>query len=325
MTTRILGYLRFLSGAWKRAKELLKTVRFQSILTFHNPPFVPLIGARLGRKYDLPFTYVVYDIHPDILVATGWKLPGPVVWLWEIANRLIFRQAKTVIVLGEGMRKTMVHKKKVPAEKVKVIPIWGKPELITLPDGSPIRRELGIGDDELLVLYSGNMGIMHPLDIILDAAKGLQGLPVRFLFVGDGAKREHLQNRVNTEKIVQVDFLPFQPKEKFVQLLSTADACVVALRPGMECLALPSRAFTFLSAARPLITIMDPDADVARLVEENDCGWNVTTSQELTELIRALLDKPAELEYSGQKARKAYEERFQRANIVKKYAEVIKI
>lgn len=81
-------------------------------------------------------------------------------------------------------------------EEGKVIPIWGRPELEPVPHMRSIRRELGIGKDEFLLLYAGNMGIMHSLDPILDAAALLQGAPARFLFVGDGAKRERLTRQV---------------------------------------------------------------------------------------------------------------------------------
>jgi len=34
---RIKGYIKFLFGVWKKANELLKSNKFDFILTFHNP------------------------------------------------------------------------------------------------------------------------------------------------------------------------------------------------------------------------------------------------------------------------------------------------
>ena len=87
--TRFIGYIRFLKGARKIARSLLKSNKFNIILTFHNPPFVGFLGALLAKKYKTKFIYIPYDIHPDILVATGWKLPKPFIWLWEIINKII--------------------------------------------------------------------------------------------------------------------------------------------------------------------------------------------------------------------------------------------
>lgn len=325
ITSRLAGYIRFLWGAWRLARTLVKIEQPAIVLTFHNPPFVGVIGAYLASRYKLRYVYVLHDIHPDILITTHWSfLPRPVVWLWERLNHWIFSEADSVIVLGEGMKRTLTDGKGVPPEKVYVIPTWGRPELEPTPRDPSIREELGIGDEELLLLYSGNMGIMHPLDPILDAAALLQGLPVRFLFVGDGAKRQHLVRRVEKEKLSQVGFLPFQPEDRFIQLLAASDACFVALEPGLERLAVPSRAYTFLSAGRPLITLMAPHADIARLVTEAKCGWNVATGLELADLVRQLFDNPQELVRRGQQGREVYEERFRRERVIEEYAKVLR-
>ena len=322
--TRFKGYVRFLRGAWRLARKLLRLRKFDIILTFHNPPFVGLLGALLAKKYKIRFVYIPYDIHPDVLVATGWRIPKLFVWVWGVVNRMVFKVAEKVVVLSEGMKNTLVHGKKVPAEKIEIIPLWGKPELDATSSDNLIREELEVKDGELLLLYAGNMGILHPLDIIIEAAKRLQGKSVKFLFIGDGAKRRYLMERVKNENIKQVSFLPFQPVGKFIQILASSDACLVTIGKGLENLALPSRIFTFMSAGKPIITIMNPEADVAKIIRENNCGWNVQTSDELAELILNLLKDPIELKQKGKQARKTYLNQFRRDKLIKQYAQLLK-
>jgi len=322
--TRFKGYVRFLRGAWRLARKLLRLRKFDIILTFHNPPFVGLLGALLAKKYKIRFVYIPYDIHPDVLVATGWRIPKLFVWVWGVVNRMVFKVAEKVVVLSEGMKNTLVHGKKVPAEKIEIIPLWGKPELDATSSDNLIREELKVKDGELLLLYAGNMGILHPLDIIIEAAKRLQGKSVKFLFIGDGAKRRCLMERVKNENIKQVSFLPFQPVGKFIQILASSDACLVTIGKGLENLALPSRIFTFMSAGKPIITIMNPEADVAKIIRENNCGWNVQTSDELAELILNLLKDPIELKQKGKQARKTYLNQFRRDKLIKQYAQLLK-
>ena len=322
--TRFKGYVRFLRGAWRLARKLLRLRKFDIILTFHNPPFVGLLGALLAKKYKIRFVYIPYDIHPDVLVATGWRIPKLFVWVWGGVNKMVFKVAEKVVVLSEGMKNTLVHGKKVPAEKIEIIPLWGKPELDATSSDNLIREELKVKDSELLLLYAGNMGILHPLDIIIEAAKRLQGKSVKFLFIGDGAKRRYLMERVKNENIKQVSFLPFQPVGKFIQILASSDACLVTIGKGLENLALPSRIFTFMSAGKPIITIMNPEADVAKIIRENNCGWNVQTSDELAELILDLLKDPIELKQKGKQARKTYLNQFRRDKLIKQYAQLLK-
>lgn len=92
------------------------------------------------------------------------------------------------------MKKNLVNNNNLPEKKIKIIPLWAKPELDAIPRGDSIHKELGIKKDELFLLYAGNMGILHPLDIIADAAKHIDELPVKVLFIGDGKKGEYLQN-----------------------------------------------------------------------------------------------------------------------------------
>lgn len=324
MLVRLAGYLRFLVGAWRQSHALARSTGADTVLTFHNPPLVGAIGAHLARRRGLRFIYAVYDIHPDILLATRWcSLPRAAVWLWERVNRWILQGADTVIVLGEGMRRTMREGKQVPPERLRVIPTWATPELQPRERDRAMRAELGIADHEILLLYSGNMGIMHDLDPVLEAAAALRAAPVRILFVGDGARRSGLERRARAEGLDRVAFLPFQPEERFVRLLAASDACLVALRPGMERLAVPSRAYTILSAGRPLVTLMAPEADVARLVSETGCGWTACDGAELAEQLRLIVADPAQAAIRGRRGRQLYEERFQRGRVIELYLDAL--
>ena len=98
---------------------------------------------------------------------------------------------------------------------------------------------------------------------------------------------------------------------------------MVVLGLGLEKLAVPSRAYTFLSAGKPLITMMASNADIASLVTETGCGWNVLNGEELAGLIKWLVDNPLELARRGKIAREVYESRFRKEQIIQEYAELL--
>lgn len=322
---RLLGYLWFLWGAWRLSRSLAETYGYDVVVTFHNPPFVSLLGAYLARKYKLSYVYIMHDIHPDFVFQGGWRLPQWLVRIWNALNKYVFQNATVIIVLGEGMRRNLLEDKGVPPKKVKVIPLWARPELPLLDKekGTLLRRELGISSEDLLFLHAGNIGLKESLGPILDAAATLQNKPIHFVFVGSGVNREHLLARVQQQRLEKVHVLPFQPEDRFVQLIAAADACFVTLKHGFEKISVPSRAYTFLSAGRPLITIMVPDADIARLVVETGCGWNVTNGDELVQLIKSFIYDREMLQQRGRRAREVYEQRFRREIILEQYARVI--
>ena len=324
VTTRLKGYILFMWRAWRAAVAATERERPDAVITLSNPPFVGLIGARLARRFRIPYYYVLYDIHPDALRASGFvRLPPGVAFAWNRVNRWILSRAKRVIVPGFAMRDTLVQSKGVPPERVAVIPNWARPELGPGDRLQPTREELGIGPEDVLLLYAGNMGIMHPLDPILDAAATLRDTPLRFVFVGDGARREGMEARVRSENLGNVTFLPYQPEARFRELLVASDACFVVLEPGMERFAVPSRAYTFLSAGKPLLTSMSPDGDIARLVEETGCGWNVQGGSDLAALLRRLAAGRDEMAERGRAGRKVYEETYRRDRIIQRYADLL--
>ncbi|WP_233263040.1 WcaI family glycosyltransferase [Cognatiluteimonas profundi] len=68
--------------------------------------------------------------------------------------------------------------KGVPEEQQVLFPNWVDTDAIhPLAGPSPYRAELGIPDDAIVALYSGNMGLKQGLDILSDAAKALSLLP----------------------------------------------------------------------------------------------------------------------------------------------------
>ena len=225
--------------------------------------------------------------------------------------------ASTVVVLSEGMRELLVQEKGITLERTLVIPPWAEPELRPWPRDEDLRAELGIGADELLVLSAGNLGIMHSLEPVVAAARRLDGRPVRFVFVASGVGLDHWRARL--DPLANVLFLPRGPSEFFSRIVAACDAGLVPLSRGMERLAVPSRAYTLLSAGRPLLTVMDPRADLARLVSEWKCGFNAIDGTTLADWVELSLANPAELKESGMRARELYEARFTRQAALDRY------
>ena len=307
-----------------KARALARKLKPDTVLTLSNPPSVGLIGAQVSRMINARYVYVLYDIHPDVVIATGFtRVPAPAVWAWHKMNHYILKRADTVIVPGQAMVDTLVQNKGVPRDRVEVIPNWGRPEIGVAPKSKALRREIGVDEGELMILYAGNIGIQQQLDPILDAAGELKNDGVKFIFLGDGARREELTQRAERKGLSNVSFLGFQPEERFRSILASADACLATLQPEMDRLSAPSRAYTFLSAGQPLIAMMSPDAELAQMMSETDVGWNVLDGHELAKLARFLKRDTLEIEKRGLNARALYDERFTKSRVSQEYIDLL--
>lgn len=321
--SRFGGYSRFMIGAWRRARSVAREFEPDVVLTFHNPPFVGLLGAHLSRKFDVPYVYSPQDILPDVVVRGGWILPDFAVRWWEKLNAHVYESADEVVVLGRGMKQVLSREKGVDPKKINSTVLWAQPELDPGQDEGHIREELGVGDD-LLLLYSGNMGYMHAIRPILEAARTLADEPVQFVFVGRGPKRTVVEDAIEGGQHPNVQLLPYQPKETFKQLVASADAAFVTLDEGMERLAVPSRALTFLSGGTPLLVGMKKDGEIALLVDDEECGWVVENVGELVNRIREIMNQPSDLERRADRASQVYGREFGRSRTVEMYASVLR-
>ncbi len=306
---RFGGYLRYLTGATLVGWRIVRANPPDVVMCFTNPPLLPLVARWLARRTTARMVYVIHDIHPDILLATNWMfLPWPIVRAWNLLNHLMLEAASAIVVVGEGMKQLLVAEKGVAAERVYVIPQWAEPELRPADRDEDLREEMGIGADELLVLSAGSLGIMHSLEPVVDGARRLDGRPVRFVFVASGVHLDRWRERF--QGLANVSFVPYRTGESFRRLVAACDAGLVPLSPGMERFAVPARSYTLLSAGRPLLTVMDPQADVARLVSDNRCGFNAINGVAVADWVERNLVNRAELEESGRRARAVYEARF---------------
>ena len=100
---RLRGFLRFFFGGWRLARSLAKDERPDAVVTFGNPPIVGIAAAMVALRSSARFVYVLHDIHPDILRASGSRmLPVPVLWAFDVVHRWVLRRADAIVVLGHG-------------------------------------------------------------------------------------------------------------------------------------------------------------------------------------------------------------------------------
>ncbi|MGB7188980.1 MAG: glycosyltransferase, partial [Acidobacteriaceae bacterium] len=146
-------------------------------------------------------------------------------------------------------------------------PNWVDVEAIRPLDGrNALREELGIGRDDVVLLYSGNMGAKQGLEILPRLAERLRAhARLRFVICGDGAYRGRLEQGVGG--LANVTFLPLQPVERLNELLNLADIHLLPQRAGAADLVMPSKLTGMLASGRPVIATAAAGTQIASAVE----------------------------------------------------------
>jgi colanic acid biosynthesis glycosyl transferase WcaI len=269
------GYLR-----WRRPADLVYAILPPLPLGVSAWVIAVASGARLVVN--------VQDIYPDIAVALGYLRNRIAIRLSFAMERWIYRRADKVVVISDGFRENLLAKG-VPDSKIRVVPNWTDPDAIRPGKRfNAFRSETGAGAGHLLVIYAGGLGHNAELDTVLDAAAELRGEPVRFAVVGDGVRKEQLQGRAKELGLENVKFFPFQPLERYPEVLAAADVTLVTLNSAATYASVPSKIYKQMAAARPIIAVTDPRSELRRLIEAANCGgWVVPgDSRGLAALLR---------------------------------------
>jgi glycosyltransferase involved in cell wall biosynthesis len=310
--------------AWRKAVQIAKTERVQSVITVSNPPIVGMIGRRVAMKLDIPFHYILFDIHPDALTVTGsFKLPPGVPRAWNWLNRRIWSAATNILVPGHYMCTHLVQKHGIQPDKVKVLPLWATPELTSVAEDPTVRSELGFKSDSLLLVHAGNIGLMHRIHDLIDAVGSVAQLNVEMAVTGGGTGFANAEKYAREKSITNIKFLGYVDSEVFTRLLQSADIGATTLINGMERLSMPSRSLTYMSAGLSIFSIMSNKSDVGELVVEGQCGWVAESTEVAVEILERLAVNRSEVITMSGNAFVEYGRRFARDTGIGNFARVI--
>jgi glycosyltransferase involved in cell wall biosynthesis len=276
MLGRITDMLAFyVTATWAIFRRTAPATRPDILYPVSTPPLLCLGALVVGKLRGVPVVYSVHDLYPDIAVALGvLKADG---WITRLVNALSLfgmRRMDRIIVLGRYAKERIVAKG-IPERQVEVLENWADPRL-TCPvarDDNWFRRERNFGD-KFVVLYSGNMGLAHEFQTILESARRLQDRSdIVFLFVGDGARRREIEQYRDLHGLNNLVLEGYQDRGDLSYSLSSGDAFLVTLRPGGEGLVLPCKVYAGMAVARPLLFVGPQRCDTAEAIERAGCGW----------------------------------------------------
>jgi len=319
---RVTDYLTFVVGATRR---LLLCRRPDVVVSLSTPPLVAALGHLLARLRGARSIYWVMDVYPDLAFELGVMRPGTIVGrLFRSMSSFTLRRSDAVVALGETMGERLGA---VRGNAPTVVHNWADGETIRplAAARNALRRDWGWGE-RFVVLYSGNMGLAHEFDTALRAAAALGDRDdVRFAFVGGGPRRDEIESRVRREALGNVEFRPYQPRERLGESLTAGDVHLVTLREQMAGLLVPSKIYGILAAGRPTLYVGPDEGEIAEILRIGDCGVRVAPgdSAGLVEAIRRYAGDAELRAEHGRNARRLFEERFTREHGVRAFLALI--
>ncbi len=195
-------------------------------------------------------------------------------------------------------------------DRVRVIPNWAPlSEIYPVAKDNGWAREHGLAD-KVVALYTGTLGLKHDPALLLDLAKrgGDRGLAV--VVVSEGAAARWLAERKREEGVANLTLLPFQPMERYPEVLGAGDILLAMVGEEAAQFSVPSKILSYLAAGKPIVASVAPDNDAAVTIAAAEGGM-VTGSGNSRAFVDAVLRLAADgnLRASMGRSARAFAER----------------
>jgi len=267
---RLASYFSFVAAASLWGPRLC--TRPDLIFVESPPLFIGYAARYLARRWRCRYVFNVSDLWPDSAVDMGLIDPdGTAVKLSRRLELWLYRDAAGITGQSEDICETIRSRAgKVPVE---VITNSVEPSRFGGERVDAEARAL-IGDEPGPVfVYAGLLGLAQGLDQILDVAATIPASsPGRFVLIGDGPVREHLETRVSRERLHRVRILPMQPRERIPSLLAAADIALITLGGKIHG-AVPNKIYEAMASSLPIVIVAEGEA--VRRVESPGAGIGV--------------------------------------------------
>jgi colanic acid biosynthesis glycosyl transferase WcaI len=311
----------------RRFAALADAFRPDVVLSCNVPLLAQQVSARWCARRSIPWVFWVQDLYSVAVRATAEQRAGRVGRLvggrFEALERSLLRQARAVVpITGDFL--PLMERWGVPSERCTVIENWAPLAEIPLrPRANAWRHDQGLGD-RFVFLYSGTLGLKHRPELLFElAAQHVDDAEVVVISEGLGATR--LRQMLAERPLPNLRLLPFQPFDRYPDILGAADVLVALLEPTAGTFSVPSKVLSYLCAGRPILGAIPPENLAARTIARAGAGSVVAPVDEEAFLLAAkrLRNEPRRRATAGAAARAYAEATFDTEQVTDRFIRVL--
>lgn len=258
--------------------KLFRKMKRENVVMFncHNLASLPTgVAFKLLKKSKL-----IYDTHE---VETEREWPLLVKWFGKLTELMMIKFVDLTVVVSEAT--SGWYKKKYGIKNVCVA--------LNFPNryeasgrSQPILRDtFEISEDNLLFIYQGLLAEGRCIELILEVFSKCT-TDRHIVFMGFGEMEDEVKSY--GKRYPNIHFHPAVKPEEVLRYTMGADVGIHMLSPSNlnQRITIGNKPFEYLTCGLPCIE--SNFTEMAKYIEEYDCGWNVSSN---AELILALVEK----------------------------------
>jgi len=336
---KLLDYASYYFGVSLR----LLLCKADVVVALTTPPYLSVLARLITKLRGGEHAHWVMDLYPDVMVAHGMFSESS--WQAKFLSRLTRwgfggKRCRVALSLGPDMSERV--RKYLPEGRVSPwIPLWGG-DCHGVPDVEKVqklREHRGWDKGEMVLMYSGNMGLGHLFDEILGVLEGgamgggsmiahdeiSESSGPRVVFYGGGKRRGEVAQFVETYPDARVELHDYVDSCDLNIHLASADVHLVSLRPEWDGAMVPSKLQGIFAVGRPVIFIGSKTSSIGQWVLESGGGWVVAPGdcQALIVIIQEAMDT-TERKRRGSMAYNFAQQHFQPQRNAGRVAEVLR-
>ncbi|PWC07751.1 glycosyltransferase WbuB [Mycetocola zhujimingii] len=278
-----------------------------------------LLRARISR---IPACVWVQDIYSLGVAETGSG--DRAARLVGLVERSALKQASRTVVIHDRFKRYLTSEALLPADSIDVVRNWSHIDDSAVQRDEAMRRRLGWGPEDIIVLHAGNMGAKQGLHNVVRASHLAEELDsrVRFVLLGDGNARQQLESGPQS---THLQFLDPLPDGQFEVAIASADILLVNERPGLTEMSVPSKLTSYFATGLPVIGAVDEGSITAEELRAGHAGPIVDPNRpiDLLHAAEALADDPERAAEYGASARAYRREMLSAGAALTKFVSVL--
>lgn len=265
---RILDYLSFCFMSFFNGL-FIKT----DVIIATSPQFFTALSGRWLHFFKRkPWIMEVRDLWPESIVAVGAMKKGLAIRFFEWLEKRLYKSASHIVVVTDTFKEKIIERG-INGSKISVFKNGANLDRYKpLPKDHTLIKELGL-ENKIIFAYVGTHGMAHCLDFILRSIQSLEkeSPELHFLFLGDGAQRDHLIDLNKELGLKNTTFIPSVSKSEVTRYLSIMDVALVNLRKSDTFLTvIPSKIFEAAAMRKPIL--LGLQGETKGIIEKYNAG-----------------------------------------------------
>lgn len=283
---------------------------YDVIYAYSTSPVLMSIPALVYRAlYKTKVVMHVLDIWPACLAAMQVRETSRFYQWMAKVSRWIYAKADVLLYSSRRFQNYFksVHHLDVPAENY--LPQFADSVFAVLPDKetSPF----------INLVFAGNIGRVQSVETLVRAAAILKDQPIRWHFLGNGAKYADCVALAHTLELDEtVHFYGRLPIHEMPAYYAMADALLVSMAgEDYVTYTLPGKVQSYMAAGKPILGSISGEAQ--DIITEAKCGYCASSDDPVAfaDIVRKFVNDPHR-EQMGENAKQYYKDHFTKQGVM---------